>query len=106
MSFESRRGRQYYYQVRRVAGRLVKTYVGAGMEAEQAAADIAQRQVERAERKRRQQEVANQLLVLRSDFETFWLTSERILQMAFKAANFHCRKGEWRRHRDSHNSPG
>ena len=41
MSYEMRRGKRYYYCVRRVNGRLVKSYLGRGAEAEQAAAEVA-----------------------------------------------------------------
>jgi hypothetical protein len=101
MSYETRGGKQYYYQVRRVHGRLVKSYVGSGPVAEQAAADVARRQQERADAKRLCLEFETRLQAFRSDFEAFWSHSEQILQLAFMAANYHRRKGEWRRRRES-----
>jgi hypothetical protein len=103
MSYEIRRGRQYYYQVRRVNGRLVKQYLGSGVAAEQAAAEVARRQRDRADQLRLDLDFEQRLLPFRSDFEAFWQTSELILQMAFVAANYHCHRGEWRRRRESRN---
>jgi hypothetical protein len=100
MSYETRSGKQYYYHVRRVNGRLVKSYLGNGPEAERVAAEVARRRQERLDQMRCNTSFETVLLSIRHDFEEFWGASELILQMAFRASNYNYDGNEWRRRRE------
>lgn len=97
MAFELRGGRKYYYRSRRVDGRGIKQYLGRGPAAKQAAAEVAQRKLDRLEQCRRDRRFENQLLLLRDEFEQYWQASERAWRLALWALNYHNRRGEWRR---------
>ena len=99
MGYELRRGGRYYYTACRVDGRVVKTYMGNGVAAQRAAAEVAASKQDRLDRRRRDLEFAQQLMLLSKDFDQFWLASERILNLAFVAGNYHRHRGEWRRRR-------
>lgn len=100
MSYELRGAKRYYYSARRINGRVVKTYLGDGRCAQQAAAIVAERQRERMAQRRRDAEFQQRLVSLQGAFDQFWEPSERILHLVFMASNYHRRRGEWRRLRE------
>ena len=97
MPWELRRGRRYYYRGRRVNGKVVKQYFGAGPAAVAAAAEDAQRQqrsaLQRCQRLRDEVDVAQMQHVCDqlSDY------AERLLNLAYLARGYAYRRGEWRR---------
>ncbi len=100
LSYETRRGRRYYYGAHRVEGRVVKQYLGRGPAAKRAAAEIAQRRLDQLEQRRRGLEIENQLSLFLNGFEQYWEASERAWRIALVACNYHRRRGEWRRRRE------
>ena len=97
MAWEERSGRRYYYRSRRVGGRVVKEYVGAGPAAELAArAEEATRQ---AERRRREAEKAERRRLEAFDreiaaaCEAIELTARAaLIEAGYRQHN----RGEWR----------
>ena len=96
MSYETRRGHKYYYRARRDGDRIVKKHLGRGPAAQRAAAEDAQRQLDRLDQRRRELAIENQLSLLLNGFEQYWQASERALRIALLACNYHRRRGEWR----------
>ncbi len=99
MSYETRRGQKYYYRGRRVDGRVVKKYLGRGPAAKRAAAEDAQRKLDRLDQRRRELALENRLALFLDEFDLFWTASGRALRIALLAHNYHRRRGEWRRRR-------
>ena len=107
MAWETRgNGRRYYYRARRVNGRVVKTYVGAGeIGAAAAAADAAEREVrlqQRGEQKRRRA----QWLGMLETFDALADAVEAYAAAALLTHGWYCHSGEWRpashaRHRET-----
>lgn len=93
MAWESRHKRQrYYYRKRRVGGRVVSEYVGAGP----AAMLIAE--MDQIEREDTQEKRAEQLKMLAQDLDinqTLDLTIH-LAKAALLLAGCHTHKGEWR----------
>jgi hypothetical protein len=103
MAWEARRGRQYYYRSRRVDGRVVKVYFGAGVAAEAAAREDQQARQARAAAlaatKRRQVEAAAVDRLLRE----YLAQSADLLRAALLEAGFiQHHRGEWRHRRGDH----
>ena len=100
MGWETRRGGRYYYRARRVGGRVVKEYLGAGPLAELAAAwaeeDRADREAQlEADRRRRREldDVAQQVGEASKavdDVAAAWLT-----MLGYHRHD----RGEWRKRR-------
>ncbi len=99
MAWESRRGGQYYYQKKRIGGRVVSEYVGVGAFAQALscleAADQTERAVEQEWKReaRRREEEADAALDAVTDMATILTTA------ALLAAGCHTHRGQWRRRR-------
>jgi hypothetical protein len=101
MAWESRRnGRQYYYRSRRIGGRVVKQYFGAGIAAYKAAAEdeaarerrIAEADARAAERMR----MAEPELLL----DALEVATKALMRSTLTAAGYHQHhRGEWRKRR-------
>ena len=96
MTWQKRGNRRYYYRKRRQGDRVISEYVGAGQLAEtEAALDNLERQIRRAQRRRRQEHRAldaqvNQICDL-----------IRILTDSVLLINdYHTHKGQWRKKRN------
>lgn len=103
MAWETRkRGGRYYTRSRKVDGRVVREYIGAGV-----AGDLAAAQDER-KRARRVNENAARRRELARDFDhdaimrDYFRKVDMLLQDALKAAGYYQhQRGEWRRRRDT-----
>ena len=97
MAWEQRGGRLYYYQSRRVNGRVVKEYVGAGPGAElQANVKEADRRSERARREAEKAE-RERLEEFDAEVDAACEVIGLIARAALMAAGYHQHKrGEWR----------
>ncbi len=96
MGFERRGERVYYYRARRIDGRVVKEYVGAGADAEQAAHNDEQVRAQRLLRQQRIARVEASLAQLTQQFDLFWTASVQQEKVFLLANNFYRRRGEWR----------
>ena len=97
--------RGYYYRVRKVNGRVVREYIGAGKVAELVARMDAlereQRQLEALERRHEKE----QLNTLDAELKTLNDKVDLAARAALLAAGFYRHKrGEWRRRRDQDDS--
>ena len=100
MSWEKRGGGSFYYRARRVDGRVRKTYIGRGIEAQLAAkADEATRARKRHDRGvlRGMEEAVGGLKHLMKELDTGVRT---LMQGALLAAGYHQHRGHWRKRRD------
>ena len=101
MAWEQRGNRTYYYRSRKVDGRVVKEYVGAGPTADLIAAyDEAARERQREERERVRAE-ARRLADLAAHYEAFSRAADALTTATLLAAGYrqHAR-GAWRKRRD------
>ncbi len=99
MAWEERRGRRYYYQKRRVAGRVVSVYLGQG-EGVSILAELDD--AERMERQEARAEEQVQRAALRREDEDFAEVTgltEAFAAAALLLAGCHTHKGTWRRKR-------
>ena len=107
MGWEFRKGKRYYYQKRRVNGRVVSTYVGAGQ-----LADIAA-ELDALDRMRRQQD----MLLDQAERATFAEHAQTPVELAallaeartavhtaLTEAGYHQHKRQWRKRRDKEKS--
>jgi hypothetical protein len=101
MAWERRRNRTYYYRARKIDGRVVKEYVGAGPLAEVAAArDALAREGRRDAREQRDRE-RRTLLAVDAPAETYSMTLETLIRAGLLLAGYHrLHGGEWRQRRD------
>ena len=92
--------RGYYYRVRKVAGRVVREYVGTGHVAALAAQmDALERERREIDTGTKRQEKA-QLADLDTDIKTLVRTIDLLARAALLATGFHQHKrGEWRKRR-------
>ena len=97
MAWEQRGGRPYYYRSRRVNGRVVKEYVGAGPDAELLAnVEEAHRSSERA-RKEAQEAEHQRLEELDAEIDAACEVIGLIARATLVAAGYRQHKrGEWR----------
>ena len=103
MGWEERRGRPYYYRARKLGGRVIKQYTGAGRSGEQATA------LDAAERDRRVADAARPRAALSAlaplDAATAALAglAEALAGAALAAHGYRRHKrGEWRKGRGHH----
>jgi hypothetical protein len=101
MPWETRhQNKSYYYRARKVNGRVVKTYIGTGLLAEEMAqADARERQQREqrlADRKQRQDELA----AIDMPLEGFAEAVEVLTRASLVDAGYHFhRSSEWRKRR-------
>jgi hypothetical protein len=96
MSWE--RGK-YYTRSQRARGRIVREYIGSGIEAElQALIDANERRAREVEQaRRREQRAADE--ASEADIDEFCLLVEAVAHAELQAAGFHHHKGSWRKKR-------
>lgn len=97
MAWEERSGRPYYYRSRRVGGRVLKEYVGAGPAAElMADVEEAARQAERARRETEKAE-RERLEAFDREIDAVCETIELVARAALVEAGYRQHnRGEWR----------
>jgi hypothetical protein len=100
MAWERRRnGRLYFYRARRIGGRVVKRYVGAGKAGEMAARMDAERRAERSEEMqwRQQFDLASRMLA------TLGEECDDLARSALAEAGLYQHHREWRRYGNRRN---
>lgn len=105
MAWETRGNRTYYYRSRKIGGRVVKEYLGAGpMAVRLAAQDTAERE-RRHEHGERARADARRLADLAAHDDAFSRATEALMAAALMAAGYrqHAR-GAWRKQRDGGSS--
>ena len=101
MSWERRkRGGQYYYRAKKIGGRVVKQYLGAGPVAELVAARDAQDRAERLAAATIRNTERNRLTNLDEAVQAPHDAIESLLRAHLVLAGYHRHaRGEWRRRR-------
>ena len=101
MAWEHRGDRTYYYRSRKVAGRVVKEYIGAGPTAALIAAHDEAERERRIEQREQAREDARRLAELAAQYETASRAADALTAAALLAAGYrqHAR-GTWRKRRD------
>ena len=101
MGWETRRGRRYYYRARKVGGRVVKAYVGAGPGAEAAAARDARVRDERRAATPAARAERTRLAAADTAADAAHEAVDALLGATLVLAGYHRpRRGAWRRRRD------
>lgn len=101
MAWEQRGNNSYYYRSRKIGGRVVKEYIGAGLTAEIVAArDEAARERRHAERERERAEL-RRLAAIEAEYAVFARACDALAAAALLAVGYrqHAR-GAWRKRRD------
>lgn len=97
MGWETRRGKRYYYRKKRIGGRVVSEYAGAGEIAELGARldaiERAEREDARAAIRRERQEIAEQDRLARELGDL----AQALARAALLAGGAHTHKGQWRK---------
>lgn len=98
MAWEGRaRGGRYYTRSRRVGGRVVREYIGAGPVGELAAALDQLDQAEREAARQAWQAERAAVLAAAADVTAFGRLVDDALALALTDAGLHNHRGEWRR---------
>lgn len=101
MGWETRRGRRYYYRARKVGGRVIKLYVGAGPQAELAALRDGLAQEDRRITSAARREARVALAAVDNPLEAFAGSVETLTRSSLLLAGYHQHhRGEWRRRQD------
>jgi hypothetical protein len=92
--------RRYYYRVRRLGGRLVRTYVGKGPLAWLAAAQDSQERAEREAHRQQARDERRRLEAAEAAAQELAEQAELVLRAALLVAGYRRHdRGEWRRRR-------
>src|ERR1044072_473545 len=99
MGLEARRGKFYYYEKRRIGGRVVSEYMGSGMLAllaQRYAQDEAEKKAaERQRFKRKQAEFA----ALDTELDRLFEWVKTLSTSELVSSGYHQHKGQWRKRR-------
>ena len=102
MGWETRRNRTYYYRSRKVGGRVIKEYIGAGPLAELAATQDAADRAERTAASAAKRSTRAELDAVDAPVDAFAATLESLTRARLLLAGYHRHHGgEWRRRRDA-----
>ena len=101
MAWETRqRGGRYYTRSRKVGGRVVREYVGTGLEGELAAAADARARAKREAEKAAWKAEQERMEAALAPFEDFYEGVENLVRGSLILAGYHRHhRGEWRRKR-------
>lgn len=100
MAWERRNRRSYYYESRRVGGRVEKIYLGSGPVAAAAARGLQARRAELREGRRAEREFRDQISAAQALFEQFDRLASALAAAGMLIDGFRQHKrGEWRRSR-------
>lgn len=102
MAWERRaRGTRYYTRSRKLGGRVIRQYVGAGVLGALAAEQDAARRAQAQQEARRWRAIRSQLDAADRTADEFFGDAEARVRSALLAAGFHQHhRGEWRKHRE------
>lgn len=101
MAWERRGNRHYYYRSRKIAGRVVREYVGGGVHGEVAAALDAGRRQERERARAAERQVQEQFRTAALPHQELERLTTALLRAALTDAGYHQHdRGAWRKRRD------
>jgi hypothetical protein len=106
MAWEQRGKKRYYFRCRKVAGRVVREYVGSGPAAELAAAADALRRLEREIQSRERREEQAHLWEAEAPLLALCEATNVLTRAALVAAGYYQHdRGAWRRARRTEATP-
>lgn len=99
MAWETRGIRRYLYKSVRTDGKVIRRYLGKGVEAEDLAEQIEQARAARTAR--READLADRLRVEETVAiaKQAWKITELVISASLLAYGYHTHKGDWRRRR-------
>jgi len=100
MAWETRKGQLYFYEARRVGGRVEKTYFGKGSEALEAERKALERAACRAKGKAAIRGLEQALEPLDDTFAELDAAVSLLMQGSLLAAGYHQHSGTWRARRE------
>jgi len=99
MAMEQRGSRFYFYEKRRVGGRVISRYIGRGMAALQAAEISAAARQERDQRRREQKKLRYEEKQISRQIDAQARILATFTGQCLRLAGFHQHKGQWRKKR-------
>lgn len=97
MSLETRKGQGVYYtRSKRIAGRLVRIYIGSGPDAVEAAREDLERRQSRAKERARAKEWEREIEVLDQAMVDYGRLVDRACESELMGAGIQRRRSEWR----------
>ena len=100
MAWEDRNGSQYYYRKRRVGGRVVSEYVGAGYAGELAESFDAEDRQEAEYKRREMRKQKQQAAALDRQEDEVEKLTRAFTRACLLLAGYHTHKGQWRKKRN------
>jgi hypothetical protein len=105
MAWEKRqRGNGYYYRKRKIGGRVVSEYIGAGYLAEQQAERDQLEREREAQERAAWQRMVNEQRETDQELDQLEQTIKALVSVQLQAAGYHKHKGQWRRKRCQKNA--
>lgn len=99
MGLELRNGRRYYYHKRRVGGRVVSVYGGAGDVADTLATSLLYDQLRQRAGRERERRERERIREIEREIERALFLLSSVVAAALKVAGYHAHKGQWRKRR-------
>src|ERR1017187_10383960 len=99
MSLEQRGSRFYYYEKRRVGGRVISTYIGGGALAGMAAEMSAETKQEREQQRQQQRKIRDEQKQIDRQLDEQARIVAATAGQFLRFAGFHKHKGQWRKKR-------
>src|SRR5262245_66411978 len=93
MAWEIRQGRRYYTRSKRVNGRILRQYVGAGAAGERAAAEDARRRAERKQAAEALKFETTRHAWVAGRLDELGRVADRLLALALTEAGYHNHRG-------------
>ena len=107
MGWERRRNGTYYYRARKVGGRVLKEYVGAGPLSELVAAQDTQARAERRATNEARRAERARLTAVDDAVDASHAASDTLVRASLVMAGYHLHnRGEWRRRHGDGNDEG
>ena len=97
MAWETRNGQRYYYEKRRVNGRVKSVYVGSGEEAKRADEQTQSRQAQRRAERKQARDVKRTIVEIEQSIDALVSDVSLIVEACLSLDGFHTQKGQIRK---------
>lgn len=103
MAWETRKKSKFYYTARRVGGKVVKTYCGAGLAARMAAESVARAKASRLAEQQAAKAMVIEMEPLDALMDEIDTTLDVLTRATLKAKGYRNHRGSWRMPRADQN---